>query len=233
MSDSALGGLSEPARTLLANVPTERDGKSVWLTDIARDVEITLLLVGLLGCDATGLEVPFRCVLHNDCLARLTKGGNGEIVYHDPRLEAFKRGFQTIPELAAALLTGTPRRLSRFEHATWRVRLLYQAGLLQLPLVAVPPVTSTSPVDVQKARDGFELLIRCRWFLKPGEPVPFTRGFVHSWCGIPSNVTRIVIEELIHQQVIFKFGDIPSRHKNPTNLFLPGPQPVHEPERWT
>lgn len=216
--------MSESARALLANAPVERDGKSEWLRAIARDAEITLYLTRhLLGAEVGFVGLPFPCVLHGDgCLARLTTGRNGEIVYQDGVLAGTPREFQTIPELAVALLTGVPKRLSAIQHALWRLRLLHQAGLVRLPIVPVPPLADDSSAHVHRAREGFELLVRFRWFLDPNEPVAYTRAFVEIWCDIEPQRSREAIYELIRQGVINKVGETASGRTRPTHLYLPG-----------
>jgi hypothetical protein len=203
-------------------VPASRTAKSTWLKTVARNEEIALYLVGHLGVPVDGLEAPFRCVFEPEQLAKLTRGRNGEIVYHAPHLASIRREFQTIPELAAALRSGTPKRLTPVQHSICGVRLLSEAGLLALPTVDVPPLDANSPIEVKRARDGFELLIRCRSFLDPGEPVAYTRSFVQDWCGLPISVTRDVIKELVRQGVIVKVGETASGREHPTYLYRPG-----------
>jgi hypothetical protein len=190
---------------------------------IARDEELALHLAQRLGTEVTRLDEPFRCVLHQGCFATLTRGRNGEIVYHDRTLAGTKREFQTLVELAVAVKTGTqPRRLRPLRLALWRLRLLHEAGLIELPPASVPNLAPGSPVYAHQARSGFELLIRCRWFLDPGDPVTYARGFVELWCGIPKKQTRRAVFELLRQDVIVKVGEIPSGHRRPAHLYRPG-----------
>jgi hypothetical protein len=219
---SRLGGLSYRARRLLAGIPSGRDAKSAWLKQLASDEEITIHLVRVLGGDVRGLDQPFACLLHPGCQVALTRGRNGQIVYHDPTLTDFKRQFQTIPELAVTLRTGVPKKLQPLQLALWSLRVLHKAGLVDLPLAAVPQVAAGSPASVQRARDGFEVLIRCRWFLDPGEAVAFSRNFVRAWCGIDPTEVRVAIEALIDHGVIRKVDEARSNFKRPTFLYLPG-----------
>jgi hypothetical protein len=203
-------------------VPADRDGKSGWLKRLAAEEEIALHLVAFLGGDARALDEPFGCLLHPGCHVTLTRGRNDQIVCHDPTLASCKRAFQTIPELAVALRTGIPKRLRPLQLALWSLRLLHAAGLIQLPLVVVPQVAAGSPPSVQRARDGFELLLGCRSFLDPGEPVAYTRSFVEVWCRIHPTESRLAIQSLIEQDVIRKAGEVPSNFKQPTFLYRPG-----------
>jgi hypothetical protein len=216
--------LGEDARRLLREVPATHEARSEWLRQLAQDEIVVLYLVSFLGGRVDQLDVPFECLLHRGCWVTLTRGGNGQIVYRDPSLASSEREYQTIPELGYARRTGVPRRLKGWQLALWSVRLLYRSGLIRLPEVAVPDVSEESGEHVRQARDGFELLIRCRWFLEPDVPVTYTRHFVETWCGIPRSLTRSAIFGLIQQQVIRKVGEAPSNYKRPASLYLPGEQ---------
>jgi hypothetical protein len=226
---SELGRLSEHARELLADIPADREGKSEWLKRVARDEEITLDLARQLRLPVAALDQRFPCVLHASCFATLTRGRNREIVYHDSTRAPRTREFQTVVELAVAIMTATqPRRLRPLQIALWRLRMLYEAGLIELPPASVPDVSAGSPPCVHRARAGFELLIRCRWFLDPGEPVTYTRSFVELWCGIPTQQARRAVFELLRQGVIVKVGAIPSGYPRPAHLYQPGPPTIVE-----
>jgi hypothetical protein len=207
---------------LLAAVPATRDGKSNWLKQLAGGEEIAIRLVKLLGGDPYGLDVPFRSLFHSGSTATMTRGRNGQITYRDPALVLWKREYQTIPELAVTLQTGIPRRLPPLQLAIWSLRLLHHAELIVLPAARVPTVAADSPAAMRLARDGFELLLRCRWFLDSGAPVAYTRNFVEPWCGIATAESRAAIGALITQDVIRKAGEAASNFKNPTSLYLPG-----------
>lgn len=219
-----LSGLTREARAIVEAVPRPRKEKSVWMKTIARNEEITLHVARLFGITADGLEVPFTCVLHPNCMAKLTRGKNGEIVYYDPLA---KRPFKTLPEVAAELRTGAPKKLSKTQHALWRVRLLHEAKLIVLPEVAAPDVTPNSPDPIKAGQRGFELLARCSWFLDPARPaLMFARAFVQSWCGLADDEqTRWVIADLIRQGVMHKVAEEPSGRSRPTYLYRPGPAP--------
>jgi hypothetical protein len=222
-SGSVLGGLSEQTRRLLAQVPATRPGRSEWLKQLARNEEIALHLVRHLGGSVGALDSPFRCLLHPDCEVTLTRGGNGEILYSDPSLASSKRQFQTIPEIAAAVRSRSPRRLRGLQLAVSSLRLLHEAGLIELPRVSVPQVAHESAGRVHRARNGYELLLRCRWFLDPEEPVSYTRSFVEAWCDIPKAESRAAIFALIQQGVIVRVGEAAPRNgRRAASLYLPG-----------
>jgi hypothetical protein len=217
-----LGAIGDAACQLAQPLAT-RVEKSQWLKQLAGSDEVALHLVRVLGGEATELDVSFPCLLHNCCEVTLTRGGNGEILYQDHRLASSKRRLQTIAELSAAIHTGKPRQLRGLELAVWSLRLLNSAGLVELPSVIVPPVAPDSPAWVCRARDGFELLVRCRGFLDPGVPISYTRGFVEGWCGIAKRHSRGAIFALMQQGVIVRVAQgRPRSGRRPANLYLPG-----------
>lgn len=223
---SALGNLSERAMALLRQVPTSREGKGAWLRSLARDAEVSIYLARSMGVAVSAIDEPFASPFHPECAATLTRGRNGEIVYRDRGFATIKREFQTLPELAAALRSGKPKRLRPLLHAAWRVRMLFEARLVELPIVSVPALEPGSSQSAIAARAGFELLIRCRWFLESGSPVPFTRAFAEVWCPLERGESRRAIYELLRQRAIVKVDQISSNYPNPTHLYLPAAETV-------
>jgi hypothetical protein len=224
VSASALGGLSS-AQALLEQVPESRNDKSEWLRSFARDVEISLHLVRGMGLPVAGLDEPFSSPFNPNFAATLTRARNGDIVCHDPSLAILKREFQTLPELAAALRSGNPRRLRPLLHALWRVRMLFEADLLRLPFVDVPQLKPGSPQPAFAAQSGFEVLVRCRWFLDAGASVAFSRSFAEGWCPLDKRESRRAIYELLRQRVMVKVDEVASNYRNATHLYLPGEIP--------
>jgi hypothetical protein len=214
--------LPEHAASTAADPPNVRDAKRDWLKDTARDERISLLLARHLGLGVSEVVVPFPCVLHAGCEVRLTTGRNGEIVYFDAALEGIKRQFQTIPELAVAIRSGLVRKLRPIGVALWRIRLLHECGLIDLPPATVLDVPTGSPESLRRARDGFELLLRCRWWLDPGVCVPFSRAFASVWCGISTDDAREAIKSLRDSGVIEKVGEASIGSSRPAYLYLPG-----------
>ena len=137
--------LSQETRALLNSFPVERAARTDSFKQVARSDEIALMVIRSLGGTAAAVGDWFPCVLHRGVdLARLVRDRKGEIVYHDPTLEVVRREFQTIPELACAVLTGIARRLKKLEHVEWRLRILHEAELLELPPATVASLPARS-----------------------------------------------------------------------------------------
>jgi hypothetical protein len=189
---------------------------------LACNAEISLHLARSLGISVSALDQPFTSPFNRESAATLTKARNGDVVYRDSSLAHLKREFQTLPELAAALHSRKLRRLRPLLLALWRVRMLFEAGLIQIPFVEVPQLEPGSTAGANAARSGFELLIQCRWFLEAGTPVPFTRAFAEAWCPLEPRESRRAIYTLLQQGVIVKVDQIASNFRNATHLYLPG-----------
>jgi hypothetical protein len=217
--------VGDATRALLESFPLTRGLRAQWCKEVARNEEIALLVVRSLGGRPVAVEQWFPCALHDGIhLARLTRDRKDEIVYHDPGLAGTRREFQTIPELALALQTGIPRRLNKFEHLLWRLRVLHGAELFRLPPFTLPALPDDMPKFVHAARAGFELFFRIRLMLGPEARggVPFTRGFVQQWCGLTQAEARQAIDVLRAELVIVKCGALPSGREHETNLYIPG-----------
>jgi len=219
-----LGELSFATTSLLRGRPQREDERGGWMLALACSGELALHLLCLLGVPVSTLAHDFACVLHLGlCRARLLRLANGETIYADASLSWTGRHWLTLPELAASLASGSPARLAPLASELWFMRLLHTAGLLALPPVGVPLAPEGSPGYVARVREGFELLVRCKWFLYPGQPVSYTRAFVHQWCGVSKPDGRKALDELNRLRIIRKVGETKSGYKqNQTALYLPG-----------
>lgn len=207
----------------LPPVPHAYVGRTDWLRAVARDRDVALCCMATIGVVVGDLNDPFQCVLHPECLARLVRGRNGEIVYKDGSLGDKRRRFLTLPGLRASLGYGKPRRLGGLELSLWRLRLLHDATLLLLPCITMPPTPEGCPGFVSRVRDGFELLVRCREWLEPGAPVAFARAFASAWCDLPPEQVRDALDYLVVHGAIVKVGEAASSHLRPSYLYRPGP----------
>lgn len=220
---NTIGELSRDAQLLLTRTLTNNEQKQAWLSEIARDEEIARYLAIFMGCAVKELEVPFGCVLgHPDCMARLTKGRNGVIVYTDSTLADThaKPEFLTLPEVRAAQLDGVPRRLGKQQHR-YGVRLLHEAGLLPFPSIGIPDLPPESLAQTVRGRRGVELLFGCHWFFFPGDPVMCSTSFLQSWCGFSESEAKMVLRALVYERIIIVVGEKPSGYGHPAYTYLP------------
>ena len=206
----------------LPAVPLGREARSGWLKETAKDRDVALHCARQMRAEVRDLDRPFPCLLHRDCLASLTRGKTGEIVYKDGHKADSRHRFQTLAETRAAQAYGKARRLKPLELSLWRLRLLNESGLLELPIIAIPRAPESCPEFVEKVRLGFEHLIRCREWLDPGSPVSFARTFSAAWCEINPALARDALNYLVGHGVVVKVGETPSPHRRPTHLYRPG-----------
>jgi hypothetical protein len=210
-------------------MPRREEERAGWLLGLASNEELTIRLMGLLGVPVTALDQDFPCALHqNGYQSRLARLPSDEIVYLDSSLSGRWRHGMTTPELAASLRAGTPTRLKPLASDVWHVRLLHNAGLVNLPLVTVPPLPDGEPEWVRLARNGFELLLRCKWFLYPDQPVSYSRAFVGQWCNLPTPENHRALDRLVRLRIITKVDEAESAlgYRNQTALYLAGPGPA-------
>jgi hypothetical protein len=203
---------------------TTREERSAWFKEIARNEELALAQVRSLGLEVSGVGELTECLLHPGRFeAKLTRGRNGEIVYRCS-CEGQDRFF-TLPELAASHATGERIELTRIQHPDHRMRLLARAGLLVLPEVPVVPLEPAEPAFLKPVYDGFHDLLRCRWAYAPRSPVPFSRTFAQTWCGLPRDHVDAAIARLRQRNYMRVVGEQPSGRFRPMNLYLPGDGP--------
>jgi len=175
----------------------------------ASDEASVLAALPVLGINAP-LGKTFRCVLpgHSDNRpsASLCKDRDGIYRYRDwHRQGPFE--WLTLAELRAAQISGQVARLKPPVAARWYDRLFAEAGLIQLPSIAVPPFQKRVAKSAEKVREGFELLLRIRERHEPGEPIPFTRSFATCWCGVSEDQARDAIMLMRTQGVIIRVGE--------------------------
>ena len=101
--------------------------------------------------------------------------------------------------------------------ATWALRLLAEAGVLQ-PIhdVGLPELKVASDGE-RKVWEGLRLLFSVRWTYSPGEPTPFSWRFAEDWCGVSQATAGRAIQRFLKIGIIHSAG----KYKK-TMLFLPG-----------
>jgi hypothetical protein len=169
------------------------------------------------------LGTPFTCVIHTERnpSAALHLSATGEWLYHD-----FHASRHAAPEWLSlaqvrAAVAGRTTKLSASEHATWKLILLVEAGLL--PLVAVPArsLPNGAHAVVEHVYERFLFLLGCRWNYEHGAPVPFTREFAAALCGISVRDARDAIDELQRLGAIYVAATHPMGGARQLRLWLP------------
>jgi hypothetical protein len=176
---------------------------------------------------------PFLCVLHPERhpSAALHRAESGDWLYHD--FHAHKYGGREWLTLAQvrAIRAGRTSRLSGPEHATWKLILLAEAGVLPQRSVPAPHLPPDTPPSIQHVSERFLFLLGCRWNYDHGDPAPFDRRFAAALAEVSERVARRAIEQLIRLNAISVAGmDGRTRLWLPTACELPGSPPL-EPVR--
>jgi hypothetical protein len=175
-----------------------------------------------LGIPVLAVGKAFTCVLPGHVerhpSATLCRNSRGAVVYHDWH----RRGgpeYLTLPEVRASLAYGRGVKLPGPSLATWGLRLLVEAKVLRPAAVEclIPLVPPSVGAVGRSLRDGFALLLGCKWLHSFGEPTPFTPEFAAAWCGLSEYQARQGIRAAIQLGIIRRVGV----HKRAA-LFLPG-----------
>jgi hypothetical protein len=153
--------------------------------------------------------------------ANLWKDRRGLWVYRchhgrDPRSSyALAEVFASI--VGGRVITPNPPSLAR-----WKVRLLWELGVIALDPVEAPPLPPSASRTARKLREGFGLLLMVTWWREPrGTPVTFTSSFTRDWVAIPESSATRAMGELLRYRVIRKVGETRCRGRA-TALYLPG-----------
>lgn len=203
---------------LLGHSPTGDQGKDRWLRSFDRDLEAVGAMAKALGIEAP-LGKPFRCILHEEknASAVLTQAAeSGEWLYRD--FHAPARGgaeWLSLAQVRAQLSRRGPT-LSAPEHATWKLVLLDEAGLVPRQAVAADRLPGEVPAPLAHVYERFVYLLGCRWNYDHGAPAPFERKFAAAFCGVPEKTARVAIEELERLKQIVVVAD-----HGRTRLWLP------------
>jgi hypothetical protein len=221
--DFTSANASTELRQLLPPLPPDRASRSEWFGEVAREATLSVAQVRSLGSDVAGLRAPFRSLISGQRVAAsLERSQSGEIVCRDRSAAGTECVYTTLPALFASTISHTCRRLPRNQHIEWRVRLLANANLIDLPAVRLPGLPAGLCQHVLKVYEDLRVLFGCRWFLEPGEPVPFTASFIEGWCGVSTFQARDARDALRQYGVIREAGALRSGRPFPTKLFIPG-----------
>ncbi len=110
-----------------------------------------------------------------------------------------------------ATVTGRVEKMTkkRSEHATWKLRMLVEMGVLPLARVPMPPLPLTAPESLRAVYEGFRYLLACRWTIMPNAPTPFTWRFGADWCGVAPQTAQQGIQRLSAMGIIEQVGSHP------------------------
>jgi hypothetical protein len=191
-----------------------------WLQSFDSDDAAVRAMARALDIGAP-LGDPFPCVLHaeKNASASLYKASEtGQWLYHD-----FHHGRHESPEwltlaTVRAMRCGIGPKLSRPMHATFKLVLLAEAGLLAPVAIAARPAPAEASGLVRHVYERFLFLLGCRWNYTRGDPMPFDRKFAAAFCGLSEQSARFSIDQLqFHGCIYVASRDGRTRH------WLPAP----------
>jgi hypothetical protein len=181
------------------------------------DPKAVLRVAEVMGVTAP-LKTNFHCVLpgHDECnpSAVLYPNQKGFFVYLDNHVKD-RHLVYTLPEVRASFAYETPTKLNAPEAATWGIRALVEAGLMEPVAISARKLLDGSPAT-RLVYGGFLSLLSCKWHIDYGAPTAFTRDFAAAWCGVTSKQARQAISSLTRDGFINFVGS----HKR-ANLYLP------------
>ena len=203
---------------LLGQCPTRDQAGEGWLRSFDRDTDAVEVMARALGIESP-LGKPFRCILHEErnasaCLVEVAE--SGEWLYHDFHGPA--RGgleWMSLAQVRAQLSHRGPR-LGPAEHATWKLVLLDEAGLVPCQPVPADRLPQGVHGVVRHVYERFLYLLACRWNYGYGEPAPFERNFAAAFCELPVKTARFAIDELRRLEQLVLVG-----YHGRTRLWLP------------
>jgi hypothetical protein len=169
------------------------------------------------------LATPFLCVIHGERApsAALHPTATGEWLYHD--FHASRHGAPEWLSLAQvrAAVAGRTVKLTGPEHATWKLILLVEAGLLSLVPVPAALLPMGTGAIARHVYERFLFLLGCRWNYDHGAPAPFTREFAAALCGISVRDAREAINELKRLGAMYISATRPAGGARTLRLWLP------------
>ncbi|OOY42971.1 hypothetical protein, partial [Solemya velum gill symbiont] len=109
----------------------------------------------------------------------------------------------------------------KVQAATWWLRLLIDAGVVEPAVVNLPPCPVNARPALKKVYYGIKRLFEVRWAYEDhhGLPIMLGRDFLMDWCGVTEQQARIAVKDLLRQEVIYTAG----KHGR-SKIFLPGPR---------
>jgi len=90
--------------------------------------------------------------------------------------------------------------------ATWQLRLLIEAGLLDPYRVPTRPLPPGVDPAIRRVYAGFMLLLGCKWWHTPQAPTPFAWRFAAAWCGLEARQAGEAIHWLLAQGFLRQVG---------------------------
>jgi hypothetical protein len=186
---------------------------------LAKVPAIALAAAHDLGIDIERVGQLFSCILpghgpDQKPSANIWQGYDGVHVYRDHHRMSGPAAY-TLAEVKAALVSRRTEKLgSPAQQYMWYHRLFYEAGLLDLPDVDVPPLPDGASRKAIKWREGFELALRISAVKLHPPCTAFAFRFAGHWCDLAQQSVSDAMKECARAQVFQQIGlDAASRSK--------------------
>jgi hypothetical protein len=207
----------------LTNYPTvsKRGRGEQGLRQLVQHLEIALACAASLGLPIDHVGHAFLCVLPGHAEAHPSAS-----LHWDPRTGLLQYrdwharsgiAWYTLPDVRASLAYGQALRLRGPSVATWQLRLLVEAGLLEPYPVPARPLPLAAPPAARTVYEGFLLLLGCKWWHTPQAPTTFAWRFAAAWCGLEARHVGEAMRWLLAQGSLQQVGQYRG-----IALFLPG-----------
>jgi hypothetical protein len=190
------------------------------LRRLVRRPEIALACAVSLGLPIDRVGHTFVCVLPGHAETHPSASlhwdpRSGALLYRDWHARSGVEWY-TLPDVRASLACGQALRLRGPSVATWQLRLLVEARILEPHPVPARPLPPAVPPAVRRVYAGFVLLLGCKWWHTPQAPTTFAWRFAAAWCGVEAWQVGEAIHWLVAQGFLRQVG----RYRNMA-LFLP------------
>jgi len=196
-----------------------------FLRGLFQRPEIALACAASLGLPADRVGQRFLCILpgHEEVHPSASLHWDpktGALQYHDWHARSGEPWY-TLSDVRASLAFRQAVRLRGPSVATWQLRLLVEAGILErypVPARGLPPA---APRAARTVYEGFLLLLGCKWWHTPQAPAPFSWRFAAAWCGLGVRQAGQAMHWLLAHGVLRQVGT----HRRMA-LFVPGSGPT-------
>jgi hypothetical protein len=192
--------------------------------------DVALRCAAVLGVPTARVGQSFLCVLPGHEEAHPSAS-----LHWDPKTGALQYcdwharsgvDWYTLPDVRASLAFRQAIRLRGPSVATWQLRLLVEARILEPYPVSGRPLPPEVRPAVRKVYEGFLFLLGCKWWHTPQAPTTFSWRFAAAWCGLGASHVGEAMHWLLAQGFLRQVGTYQR-----TALFVPGAAHVPLPQR--
>lgn len=160
------------------------------LAHLATDPDVAVRMMRFMGVEVSAVGQRLLCPVPGH-----EESNPSAALWHRPgcvvRLHCFHDNvWWPLPDLYLSRTLGREERCSVGVRALWWLRLLHEAGEVDLPDLPFVPLMGGAPPAARKLYDGFIYAARLRELYCPRqEGTPFSWRFARQWCGIGSDAT--------------------------------------------